>query len=158
MLKIRRSLGRLIFNMGIAIPGKTVFLIETAPWSLSSVLLWQYSWIARMGLLTLLIAKEPLKILCLSNLLLSVWYQRHVQGHLQILYWPSLWDMHYIFGLHMNSPFDLCCKENNLFFRSYLQFIAIILYKRTQYPPSLKISPLNVFRCHTSQPRIFNVN
>ena len=33
MLKIRRPLGRLIFNMGIAIPGKTVFLIETAPWT-----------------------------------------------------------------------------------------------------------------------------
>ena len=32
MLKIRRPLGRLIFNMGIALPGKTVFLIETAPW------------------------------------------------------------------------------------------------------------------------------
>ena len=32
MLKIRRPLGRLIFNMGIAIPGKTVFLIETPPW------------------------------------------------------------------------------------------------------------------------------
>ena len=32
MLKIRRPLGRLIFNMGIAIPGKAVFLIETAPW------------------------------------------------------------------------------------------------------------------------------
>ena len=31
MLKIRRPLGRLIFNMGIAIPGKAVFLIETAP-------------------------------------------------------------------------------------------------------------------------------
>ena len=31
MLKIRRPLGRLTFNMGIAIPGKTVFLIETAP-------------------------------------------------------------------------------------------------------------------------------
>ena len=31
MLKIRRPLGRLIFNMGIAIPGKTVFLIETVP-------------------------------------------------------------------------------------------------------------------------------
>ena len=30
--KARRPLGRLIFNMGIAIPGKTVFLIETAPW------------------------------------------------------------------------------------------------------------------------------
>ena len=25
-------LGRLIFNMGIAIPDKTVILIETAPW------------------------------------------------------------------------------------------------------------------------------
>ena len=33
MLKIRRPLWRLIFNMGIAIPGKTVFLIETSPWS-----------------------------------------------------------------------------------------------------------------------------
>ena len=32
MLKIRRLLGRLIFNMGIAIAGKTVILIETAPW------------------------------------------------------------------------------------------------------------------------------
>ena len=31
MIKIRRPLGRLIFNMGIAIHGKTVFLIETAP-------------------------------------------------------------------------------------------------------------------------------
>ena len=37
MLKIRRPLGRLIFNMGIAIPGKTVFLIETAPWSVGSL-------------------------------------------------------------------------------------------------------------------------
>ena len=35
MLKIRRPLGRLIFNMGIAIPGKTVFLIETAPRSVA---------------------------------------------------------------------------------------------------------------------------
>ena len=38
MLKIRRPLGRLIFNMGIAIPGKTVFLIETAPWFLTNKL------------------------------------------------------------------------------------------------------------------------
>ena len=37
MLKIRRPLGRLIFNMGIAIPGKTVFLIETAPCGLFRV-------------------------------------------------------------------------------------------------------------------------
>ena len=39
MLKIRRPLGRLIFNMGIAIPEKTVFLIETAP--CSSGLFWK---------------------------------------------------------------------------------------------------------------------
>ena len=32
MLKIRRPSGRLIFNMGIPIPGKTVFYIETGPW------------------------------------------------------------------------------------------------------------------------------
>ena len=31
MLKIRRPLGRLIFNMGITIPDKTIFLIETPP-------------------------------------------------------------------------------------------------------------------------------
>ena len=37
MLKIRRPVGRLIFNMGIAIPSKTVFLIETAPRSFSKV-------------------------------------------------------------------------------------------------------------------------
>ena len=36
MLKIRRPTGRLIFNMGIPIPGKTVFLIETGPWLLAS--------------------------------------------------------------------------------------------------------------------------
>ena len=34
MLKIRRPTGRLIFNMGIPIPGKTVFYIETGPRSL----------------------------------------------------------------------------------------------------------------------------
>ena len=39
MLKIRRPNGRLIFNMGIAIPGKTVFLIETAPSALAMELL-----------------------------------------------------------------------------------------------------------------------
>ena len=36
MLKIRRPLGRLIFNMGIATLGKTVFLIDTAPCLLRS--------------------------------------------------------------------------------------------------------------------------
>ena len=39
MLKIRRPLGRLSFNMGITIPCKTVFLIETAPRFLRKLLL-----------------------------------------------------------------------------------------------------------------------
>ena len=50
MLKIRRPLGRLIFNMGIAIPGKTVFLIETAPrifdaiWRHYATMRWLFSY------------------------------------------------------------------------------------------------------------------
>ena len=43
MLKIRRPLGRLIFNMGIAIPGKTVFLIETAPSYIIAILISNYT-------------------------------------------------------------------------------------------------------------------
>ena len=33
MLKIKRTLWRLIYNMEIPIPSKTVFLVETPPWS-----------------------------------------------------------------------------------------------------------------------------
>ena len=43
MLKIRRPNGRLIFNMEIAIPGKTVFLIKTAPWLPDSMNIW-HTW------------------------------------------------------------------------------------------------------------------
>ena len=44
MLKIRRPNGRLIFNMEIAIPGKTVFLIETAPrLPLLGLLFWRWT-------------------------------------------------------------------------------------------------------------------
>ena len=56
MLKIRRPLGRLIFNMGIAIPGKTVFLIETAPWAVATG--WVNEWwnlvakVARFGVIS----------------------------------------------------------------------------------------------------------
>ena len=45
MLKIRRPLGRLIFNMGIAIPGKTVFLIETAPWCIFMNVCVSFPWV-----------------------------------------------------------------------------------------------------------------
>ena len=48
MLKIRRSGDRLIFNMGIPIPGKDSLYIETGPWSSSKVVglrladLWEF--------------------------------------------------------------------------------------------------------------------
>ena len=44
MLKIRRPLGRLIFNMGIATPGKTVFLIETAPRRQGVMVIFHFMW------------------------------------------------------------------------------------------------------------------
>ena len=37
MLKIRRPLGRLIFNMGIAIPGKTVYYRGLSTWSAQNI-------------------------------------------------------------------------------------------------------------------------
>ena len=52
MLKIRRPLGRLIFNMGIATPGKTVFIIETAP---RELYIWQ------------LLSDTPCTIKCMSH-------------------------------------------------------------------------------------------
>ena len=65
MLKIRRPLGRLIFNMGIAIPGKTVFLIETAPWKLiiyldeyCSLMMWSWFHLMRC---VICIAKQNMK-------------------------------------------------------------------------------------------------
>ena len=66
MLKIRRPLGRLIFNMGIAIPGKTVFLIETAPWlTLECILNWQEAKNGRNGILT---SHVPAIIVCYNGL------------------------------------------------------------------------------------------
>ena len=44
MLKIRRTLGRLIFNMGITISGKTVFLIEIAPRAAAGMVLTKFTW------------------------------------------------------------------------------------------------------------------
>ena len=81
MLKIRRPLGRLIFNMGIAIPGKTVFLIETAPWLLEILLkkVRSGAWILRYHIIVLK---------CTSKL----W---HIPGWLHLWklpVWNSLWS------------------------------------------------------------------
>ena len=56
MLKIRRPLGRLIFNMGIAIPGKTVFLIETKPSATFSLIKFE-DWMQGYGISGKLVKK-----------------------------------------------------------------------------------------------------
>ena len=75
MLKIRRPLGRLIFNMGIAIPGKTVFLIETAP---RYFVLYATEW--RQGIfcrfMEIVIATATLMSLGVSCLLIGLTTQR----------------------------------------------------------------------------------
>ena len=67
MLKIRRPLGRLIFNMGIAIPGKTVFLIDTAPWSAwrylhDGIMTWKHFCFTLLGVVSLTF-RNPSKII-----------------------------------------------------------------------------------------------
>ena len=80
MLKIRRPLGRLIFNMGIAIPGKTVFLIEMAPSCLPYVKLYSHldiqnfgcniSWELKMGYL-IRFCKGPMVLHWIENVMLK---------------------------------------------------------------------------------------
>ena len=76
MLKIRRPLGRLIFNMGIAIPGKTVFLIETAPW------IHPISQPNPPGGFVLLIRCIPFVMLCCQQMIMV---QYNIRSCLQIL-------------------------------------------------------------------------
>ena len=82
MLKIRRPLGRLIFNMGIAIPGKTVFLIETAPRPLSAPL-------------TVYCQTDPWKYLsmkseskCINFHIKMIWKWRHLVPANVLIQWP----------------------------------------------------------------------
>ena len=63
MLKIRRPLGRLIFNMGIAIPGKTVFLIETAP---SSLICCAHIYVS-IGMIEVTWSKGYTKVICTES-------------------------------------------------------------------------------------------
>ena len=93
MLKIRRPLGRLIFNMGIAIPGKTVFLIETAP---------------RCHVCSIFFHNAPMH--SLENSLLSQW-----EGLIAltssfkncVLYVPAYGKIHWIFHTIVNVALHL---------------------------------------------------
>ena len=73
MLKIRRPLGRLIFNMGIAIPGKTVFLIETAPWRQNILALWDVNTML-VDALAPEVTRASAGIIAVYVLLLQSWF------------------------------------------------------------------------------------
>ena len=101
MLKIRRPLGRLIFNMGITIPGKTVFLIETAP------CYWQpinYEWLIVAVRMTSCIDSQC--IIWVKNL--SINMASTVRLYLLALYIPSnVWDeMSYPFPKRHHSSWE----------------------------------------------------
>ena len=105
MLKIRRPLGRLIFNMGIAIPGKTVFLIETAP------LFHRITCIERLVWLIY----ETRVNLALSNL---DQYQNHVLSHRMVL--AFLGDcVAYLCNLHFNGNSRIIVSYNETLFTEY---------------------------------------
>ena len=71
MLKIRRSLDRLIFNMGILIPGKTIFILRRGP----GLLLHQGGWLARGNITSLAVIRNSSTYV----------YKHHVQFFLLVL-------------------------------------------------------------------------
>ena len=85
MLKIRRSLGRLIFNMGIAIPGKTVFLIETAPWKI----LWY-----ALNVLYIKANHQFILKLCMTTLEIKIYLTKNWHLHCKIInsFWNFVWQ------------------------------------------------------------------
>ena len=125
MLKIRRPLGRLIFNMGIAIPGKTVFLIETAPWwllmgPLSCYLIWsQVLWFLMIFFLTNNLT-QILPESYITEILLSRWnnffycnYGSYIDGLVQDWY------------LHCNVLEMLKCCTSHQFTFTFCWFFCI---------------------------------
>ena len=119
MLKIRRPLGRLIFNMGIAIPGKTVFLIETTPW-------W---WIMNMACFNLRYNSVVLKCGSFSKQTShssrcrkGLWcFCKFKLVHQSILTMDVLHEILYKIGpYHSKIITSLgCCVENRLLFSHY---------------------------------------
>ena len=78
MLKIRRPLGRLLFNMGIAIPGKTVFLIETAPWRQIDDKPLYEPIMAYIYFIDGYMRYSPLKLMCAAYICIFIWVPRHI--------------------------------------------------------------------------------
>ena len=130
MLKIRRPLGRLIFNMEIAIPGKTVFLIVTAPWCFQPTRYWRNDRVAGdlwrhcdcmfpMGLIRVMTEK---KYSLFSSMCLGVDEWNHAMK------WRNMTLTEYIFlirkWLHLVNYHD--CPLRNISYR----FTNVVQFKR----------------------------
>ena len=117
MLKIRRPTGRLIFNMGIPIPGKTVFYIETGP---RTTHLW-----------------APL--LCKFCVEKWAWYftQTHTHTHIYIYIYMSYLSWYWCSGLKSEYTDYICalvcvCSLLTLYIHTsaaYIDWIKIWLYR-----------------------------
>ena len=131
MLKIRRPLGRLIFNMGIAIPGKTVFLIETAPWyfyhHLSlSLLLWYWIYPIKMDILHKF-HNAPLPYLTMHHSVTEMCTCVHISVikccnyvHISDTKWciagylsDTLWDLWDWYIMHMDGVYFSGTRDNH---------------------------------------------
>ena len=126
MLKIRRPLGRLIFNMGIAIPGKTVFLIETAPCWLQTNQVMIFRDVFATPHCSLAVSDAGVSItihipgsinsfvLC-TVLLIQVetkWPPSHCRQHLYLYYWIRMYLIK--ISLKSNSQQARICSYNGL--------------------------------------------
>ena len=93
MLKIRRPTGRLIFNMGIPIPGKTVFYIETGPWWFrpNPTDSWAAPCLFTLVLVSLCVSLEGKPLQC---------HRVHVGGPMSIVKWGIHGAKGLLYGKH----------------------------------------------------------
>ena len=114
MLKIRRPLGRLIFNMGIAIPGKTVFLIETAPRRNESARPLHKSphWI--VSLIVLRNATLTFELHVYSGLNTNLWYMLWHTTRIRMIQEGLLWEIIFHLGYWDSTSGINALSETNL--------------------------------------------
>ena len=128
MLKIRRPLGRLIFNMGIATPGKTVFLIETAPRTLSrSSLLLSLS---ATGEWSVILRKCPIFEL-ISTKMIAFEY------HLPCTVYPKKYAHGLCFAV-------LCCGYTLTDFPISIRLTSLALWQSIDCPSASKATLMNM--------------
>ena len=150
MLKIRRPLGRLIFNMGIAISGKTVFLIETAPCLqfvfITSYCLWHHTVCpinCACGFVMLCFVVVYCEFLCILDIYWRKYYQKITISIFRLVLQNFALPvcLPYIFSIATFSPYfllvGLLLKELIPRFRSWLWHHRLPNVTTTEAQPRL---------------------